>query len=204
MNNNTVITISRQYGSGGRELSNILAKKLGIKLYDRQIINLAAEQLGIQDMDFEKIKKLEEAIPPLSLKFMPFYVFGMNGAKPINNKMFEAESKVVKQLSEDGSCIILGRCADYILRDKENVYSFYICANDKYREIRGKEIYEGKTLYELNEEDGKRGQYYQYYTGNKWGDPQNYNLIINTSDISLDEAADIIINYVEMRQKNNI
>ena len=83
-------------------------------------------------------------------------------------------------------------------------YSFYICANDKYREIRGKEIYEGKTLYELNEEDGKRGQYYQYYTGNKWGDPQNYNLIINTSDISLDEAADIIINYVEMRQKNNI
>lgn len=59
---------------------------------------------------------------------MPFYVFGMNGAKPINNKMFEAESKVVKQLSEDGSCIILGRCADYILRDKENVYSFYICA----------------------------------------------------------------------------
>lgn len=182
MNNNTVITISRQYGSGGRELSNILAKKLGIKLYDRQIINLAAEQLGIQDMDFDKMKKLEEAIPPLSLKFMPFYVFGMNGAKPINNKMFEAESKVVKQLSEDGSCIILGRCADYILRDKENVYSFYICANDKYREIRGKEIYEG----------------------NKWGDPQNYNLIINTSDISLDEAADIIINYVEMRQKNNI
>ena len=103
----------------------------------------------------------------------------MNGAKPINNKMFEAESKVVKQLSEDGSCIILGRCADYILRDKENVYSFYICANDKYREIRGKEIYEGKTLYELNEEDGKRGQYYQYYTGNKWGDPKNYNLIID-------------------------
>ena len=184
MNNNTVITISRQYGSGGRELSNILAKKLGIKLYDRQIINLAAEQLGIQDMDFDKMKKLEEAIPPLSLKFMPFYVFGMNGAKPINNKMFEAESKVVKQLSEDGSCIILGRCADYILRDKE--------------------IYEGKTLYELNEEDGKRGQYYQYYTGNKWGDSKNYNLIINTSDISLDEAADIIINYVEMRQKNNI
>ena len=87
MNNNTVITISRQYGSGGRELSNILAKKLGIKLYDRQIINLAAEQLGIQDMDFDKMKKLEEAIPPLSLKFMPFYVFGMNGAKPINNKI---------------------------------------------------------------------------------------------------------------------
>lgn len=204
MKDNTIITISRQYGSGGRELSSILAKKLGVKLYDRQIINLAAEQLGIQDMDFEKMKKLEEAIPPLSLKFMPFYVFGMNGAKPINNKMFEAESKIVKQLAEDGSCIILGRCADHILKGKQEVYSFYICANDEYREKRGHEIYEGKTLYELNEEDGKRGQYYQYYTGNKWGDPTNYNLIINTSDISLEQAADLIINYIELRQKNNV
>ncbi len=201
MNDNTVITISRQYGSGGRELSNILAKKLGIKLFDRQVIHLAAAQLGIEDMSYDKMKKLEEAIPPLSLKFMPFYVFGINGAKPINSKMFEAESKVVKQIAEGGKSIILGRCADQILKGKKDMYSFYICADDEYRANRGKSVYEGKSLYELNEEDGKRGQYYEYYTGKKWGDPANYNLVINTSDITLEQAADIIINYIEMRQK---
>ena len=202
MNNNTVITISRQYGSGGRELSNILAKKLGIKLYDRQIINLAAEQLGIQDMDFDKMKKLEEAIPPLSLKFMPFYVFGMNGAKPINNKMFEAESKVVKQLSEDGSCIILGRCADYILSEQENHYSFFIYADDDYRASRGKTTYAGKSLKELNAEDKKRAEYYKYHTGRVWGDPKNYDCIINTSKMPLEKAADLIIDYIKIRQNN--
>lgn len=201
MNDNTIITISRQYGSGGRELSNILAKKMGVKLFDRQVIHLAAAQLGIEKMNFDKMKKLEESIPPLSLKFMPFYVFGMNGAKPINDKMFEAESKVIKQIAESGSSVILGRCADYILKGRKNVYSFYICADNEYRTKRGKEVYDGKSLYELNEEDGKRGQYYEYYTGNKWGDPSNYHLVINTSELSLDQAADIILDYINLRQK---
>lgn len=202
MKENTVITIGRQYGSAGRELSVALAKRLNVHLYDRQIIHLAASKLGIEDMDFDKMKRLEETIPPMSLKFMPFFVFGVNSAEPLNNKMYEAESKVIKHIAQDGSCVILGRCADQVLKGQNNVYSFFICADKEYREKRGKSVYEGKSLYELIEEDGKRGQYYEYYTGKKWGDPANYDVTINMSEISIDLAVEAIINYIELRQKN--
>lgn len=201
MKNNTIIAISRQYGSGGRELSQILAKKLNIKLYDRQIINLAASNIGVNDMKFQALKKFEEEVPPLPLKFMPFYMFGVSGPQTLNDKIFNAECEIIQELSKDGSCVILGRCADYVLRNKKNVYSFYICAGDEFRAKRGKEVYENKSLSELNEEDLKRGGYYSHYTGHRWGDPGNYNLTINTSYISLEMAADLIIEYIEKLQK---
>ena len=143
---NTVIAISRQYGSGGRELANILAEKLGYKLYDRQIVHMAAAQLGISDMSEAQLKEFEDKVPPLSLKFMPFYIFGMSGAKPMNHKMFEQEAEIVRRLANDGNCIILGRCADVILRDNPNVCSVFVCANDEFREERGLKVYEGKSV----------------------------------------------------------
>lgn len=202
MNEKTVITISRQYGSGGRELSQILAKKLGIKLYDRQIINRAAEELGVEDMKFEKLKKFEEEVPALSVKYTPFYLFGVKaGPQTLNDKLFASESEVIRYLADDGPCVILGRCADYVLRHRKNTYSFYICADDDFRARRGRDVYEGRSLNELDEEDLKRGGYYSHYTGRKWGDPKYYNLSINTSYISLEDAADLIIHYVESLQK---
>ena len=86
MKDGTVIVISRQYGSGGRELAQILSQKLGLHLYDRQLIHIAAAKIGIDDMKEGDLKQLEEEIPPLSLKFMPFYIFGMQGEKPLNSK----------------------------------------------------------------------------------------------------------------------
>lgn len=201
MKNNTIIAISRQYGSGGRELSQILAKKLNIKLYDRQIINIAASNIGVDDMKFQALKKFEEEVPPLPLKFMPFYMFGVSGPQTLNDKIFNAECEIIQELSKDGSCVILGRCADYVLRNKKNVYSFYICAGDEFRAKRGRDVYENKSLFELNEEDLKRGGYYSHYTGHRWGDPGNYNLTINTSYINLEAAAELIIEYIEKLQK---
>lgn len=202
MKEHTVIAISRQYGSGGRELSNILAKKLGVRLYDRQIVHMAAAQLGIGDMNVEKLKELEETIPPLSLKFMPFYMFGMNSCKPMNHEIYEAEAEIVRRLAKDGSCVILGRCSDHILRNFSEAYSFFIGANDDFRARRGKTVYDGKTLDELNAEDRKRSEYYQYYTGQTWGRLNQYDLAINTSRMELDKAADLIIHYIEMLQSN--
>ena len=193
---NNVIAISRQYGSGGRELANILAEKLGYKLYDRQIVHMAAAQLGISGMSESQLKEFEDNVPPLSLKFMPFYIFGMSGAKPMNHKMFEQESEIIRRLAKDGKCIILGRCADAVLQGNENVCSIFVCANDEYREKRGKEVYEGKTLKELDAENEKRARYYNYYTGKKWGEASNYDLIVNTSNASLDKIADAIIEYI--------
>ncbi len=201
MQENTVITISREYGSGGRELSQILAKKLGIKLYDRQIISKAAAEVGVEDMDFARLKKFEEEVPPLPVKFMPFYLFGVSaGPQTLNDKLFEKECEIIRKLAEDGPCVILGRCADYVLRKRENTYSFFICADDKFRSARGQSVYEGKSLSELEDEDLKRGGYYSHYTGRKWGNPKYYDLSVNTSHISLEQAADFIISYIEKVQ----
>ncbi|OUO37324.1 cytidylate kinase, partial [Megamonas hypermegale] len=85
--------------------------------------------------------------------------------------------------------------------DEPNHFSIFVCANDAYREQRGKDVYDGKTLKELNQEDDKRARYYNYYTGKKWGDPANYDLVVNTSSGSLDEIADAIINYIKTIKK---
>lgn len=200
MNNHTVITISRQYGSGGRELANKLAEKLGYKLFDRQMVHLAAVQIGIDDLSEDNLRNLENNVTPLSLSFIPFFNFGSRNTG-FNNDVFINEAKAIRQLANDNDCVILGRCADFILEDLPNHYSFFICANDDYREKRGKEVYDGKSLKELNEEDNKRANYYKYYTKQNWGDPKNYDMIINTSKVSLDKAADIIISYVKSNKK---
>lgn len=193
-----VITISRQYGSGGRELAQKVAEKLNIKLYDRQIIHLAAAQIGINDLSEENLRELENNVSPLSLRFIPFFNFG-NHSGDLNNEVFINEAKAIRQLADDGDCVILGRCADFILADLPNHYSFFVCADDNYRTRRGLEVYDGKTLKELNEEDKKRANYYKHYTNQKWGDPENHDMIINTSKITLDEAANVIVEYVKNR-----
>lgn len=125
---NTVITISRQYGSGGRELSEILAKKLGVKLYDRQIIHMAAAMLGIGDLTDESLHELENKVLPLSSAFMPFYSFGSHAGPNVNTELFLAESKVIHQLVNDGPCVILGRCSRlYLKRTRKSLFIFYLC-----------------------------------------------------------------------------
>lgn len=200
MKENTVITISRQYGSGGREISQILAKKLNVHLYDRQIIHLAAAKLGINDLSEEALRDLEENASPLSLNFMPFYAFGTHEGN-MDSNLFVAEAKVVRKLAKDGPCVILGRCADFVLRDFKEHYAFFICADDDYRTQRGQTVYGGKSLADLNNEDKKRAQYYEYYTGEKWGTAENYDLTINTSKMTTEKAADMIIKYIEIMQK---
>lgn len=195
---NTVVTISRQYGSGGRELSRIVAEKLGVKLYDRNIIHMAAAMLGIGGLTEESLHALENELLPLS-HYMPFFSFGSSDSANINTKLFVAESEAVHRLANDGPCVILGRCADYVLKDEPNHCSFYIYADDDYRIERGKICYDGKSLKELDAEDKKRAQYYKFHTGRIWNDPRNYDAMINTGKMSLEQAADMIVNYVRAK-----
>ena len=175
-----ILTISRQYGCGGRELAGLLAEKLGVHLYDRQIVHLAAAKLGINDLNEKELLEFENTVKPLSSRFIPFHSFGMAMGES-SQGMFMAESNVVRKLAADGPCIFLGRCADYALRKRDDVFSVFVCADDDYREERGRTVYEGKTLKELNRENEKRARYYDYYTGRKWGDGMNYDLVVNTS-----------------------
>ena len=200
MKENTVITISRQYGCGGRELATILAKKLNVNLYDRQIVHIAAAKLGLHDLSDEDLADLENSVRPMSMNFVPFHSFGTQMGNS-STGMFISESSVVRKLAKDGACVILGRCADYALEDDPNHFSVFVCADDEYRTKRGQTAYGGKTLKELNKENEKRAQYYNYYTGKKWGDPVNYDLVVNTSKTDLDKLADGIIKYIEATQK---
>ncbi len=198
MDKNTIISISRQYGSGGREVAQILADKTGFHLYDRQIIDSAAKDLGISNWNEDKLKELENS-EPAPLGFIPFHSFGIDEG-PSDTSMFVAESKIIRKLAKSGSCIILGRCGDFVLRDFSKHYSFFICADDDFRTERGRSEYGGKSLKEINAEDQKRADYYEYYTGEKWGQPEKYNLSLNSSKIPLDKAADLIISYVNLLQ----
>ncbi len=183
-----VITISRQYGAGGREIAGLVAEKLGVKLYDRQIVHIAAAKIGLDDLSEKDLLELENYVKPLSMSFLPFRSFGMNMTDS-SQKVFMTESAAIRKLAEDGPCVILGRSADYVLRKFENKFSIFICADDEFREARGKEVYGGKTLKELDQEDKKRARYYNYYTGQNWGEGQNYDLVVNTSHDSLDKIA---------------
>ena len=190
-----IITVGRQYGCGGRELAEILAEKLGVHLYDRQIVHMAAAKLGINDLHEKDLLELENTVKPLSLRFIPFHSFGMAMGES-SQGMFMAESNVVRKLADDGPCIFLGRCADYALRKRDDVFSIFVCADDEFREERGRTVYEGKSLKELNRENEKRARYYDYYTGRKWGDSTNYDLVVKTGRAPLAQIADGIIAYM--------
>ena len=198
MKENTLITITRQYGSGGREVSEILAKRMGVKRYDRKIVNMAAEKMG-QGADIESIVESSYASPETS---KPYFQQGGFGRVADYNRRYIEQAKAILAIAKRGEgAVFLGRCADFVLKDCPNHYSFFIYADDDFREQRAKEEYDEKTVKELDAVDEQRRSYYAYYTGRKWGDPQNYDMMINTSKITLEEAADLICQYVEMRQK---
>ena len=198
MKENTLITITRQYGSGGGAVSEILAKRMNVKRYDRKIVNIAAEKMG-QGADIESIVKSSYASPETS---KPYFQQGGFGRVADYNRRYIEQAKAILAIAKRGEgAVFLGRCADFVLKDCPNHYSFFIYADDDFREQRAKEEYDEKTVKELNAVDEQRRSYYAYYTGRKWGDPQNYDMMINTSKITLEEAADLICQYVEMRQK---
>lgn len=201
MSDNFILTVSRQYGSGGRELAEILADKLGIKFYDRQIVHAAAIKLGFDHLDENDLVVLENNLQPHPISsYLPFHSFGSHFGES-STSMFLAESKVIRQLAAKNSCVILGRSADYILRENVNVFKIFVCADDNYRELRGQTIYGGKSLKELNAEDEKRARYYNYYTGKTWGSGSSYDLIVNTSTDDLNAIADGIIAYINTTRK---
>ena len=199
MKERTIITTSRQYGSGGREIAEILAKKMQLRCYDRQIVYLAAEKLGNGDLDAESI--LEEAyqIPYRHGGFFGGLGIG-NDVIPDYNKMYKEQAALIRRLAESSGGVFLGRCADAVLADLPDCYHIYVYADDMFRQQRGKEVYDGLSLKEMDREDAVRRRYYNYYTGRTWGDPLNYDLMINTSRLDLEDAADVIFNYIEKMQ----
>lgn len=191
----TVYTIAREFGSGGRQLGQMLADRLGVKVYDREFIKLAAKNSG---MDEQYIMKNEQTIPSFWLKCILTQGYGTQAGRGLSNDdvLFVAESQTVKQLADAGPCVIVGRCADFVLGDSPNVVRIF-CYTDEQsavsRSINEYGLDSSKALAEVRRVNRARATHYEYYTGRRWGDPHNYDITINTAKISLDTACDIIM-----------
>lgn len=198
----SVITISREFGSGGREIGEKLAKKLEIDFYDKELISLAAKESGIDPILFERID--EQAANSLLYSLsMGMYNFGQTGFSPrdqisVNDQLYLLQHEIIKKLAQK-PCVIVGRCADYILKDRENCINIFIHADIDYRVQRAIKIHdlpENKAEAIVRKTDKTRANYYQFYTELKWGLADNYHMSINSSKLTNDQVVDVIINYV--------
>ncbi|NLY48452.1 MAG: cytidylate kinase-like family protein [Clostridiales bacterium] len=200
-----VITIARGYGSGGRTIGKMLAQDLGINFYDRELLRLASDDSGINEELFakadEQLKKSllfkvarkvykGELIPPDREDFIS------------NENLFNYQAKIIRELAEQESCVIVGRAADYILKDYDNVVKVFVhapledCVNTLMEMFGGtrKEI-----IKKIESIDKRRAEYYKYYTGRDWQDAKNYDLCLNSSKLGFQKCVEIVKAYLDIR-----
>ena len=192
-NTNTpiVITIAREYGSGGRYIGKLVAEKLGIKLYDKEFIEKMAEDTGLSE---EYIRENEQKRNVLDV-FNNGYYSGLNNA----DELFIKESEFIKKVASQESCIIVGRCADYILKDKENVVKVFINNSIENKIKRATEFYhmsKENAEKEITRINKLRANHYKYYTEKDWKEPSNYDICINSDAIGIDNAVNLICDIV--------
>ena len=204
MDKKIIITIARQYGSGGREIGEKVAKKLGIPLLDKQLITDAATKGNLD----ESVTKLADESAANSLLYtlaMGSNVLGTTmhfGYKmPLNDKLFLLQSEVIKERTKEDSYVIIGRCADYVLRDEEKLFRIFIYGDLDHRQTRVRarhpELKSSQIIDVINKTDKRRASYYNFYTGNKWGKFDNYDMAINSSTLGIDGAAELIVSCVK-------
>lgn len=195
-----IITISREFGSGGRTIGHMVAEKLGIPFYDKELVDHVAMESGFAP------KFIEENSEHAPGKTMFSYAFAHHGAPGVMNGLsvadflWNVQCSVILQLAEKGPCVIVGRNADYILKDRKDCLHTFIHANKDFRADRIVRLYgesEKSPAARLDEKDKRRKANYQHYTGRTWGKAQNYDISLDSSVLGIEECADIIVNIVK-------
>lgn len=193
---NTIITIARQYGSGGREIGALVAKELGIAFYDHELITMAAEKSDL-------CKEAAEAADEKNANSL-LYTLAMGSSAmlhapgynlPVNDRLFLAQSEIIKGIATQESAVIVGRCADYVLREHKPKLCVFIYTNIKARAERvakRNEISESEAFDRISKTDRRRANYYNFYTGKKWGEITNYDLALDSSVLGVEGTAKII------------
>ena len=204
-----IYTIGREFGSFGKQVGEALAQKLGIKLYDKELLQQAAKDSGFCEEIFVNHDEKPTNSFLYSLVMDTYSSGGYSTAPfmdmPLNHKVFLAQFDSIKKIAESESCVIVGRCADYALENNPDCISIFVRADfeDRIKRISERlNISENKAKDLIHKEDKQRASYYNYYTSKKWGDARSYDLCINTSQISVEDAADFIISYRELYNKN--
>ena len=194
-----IITISRQFGSGGHTVGKIVADKLGIPFYDKELVDHIALESGFAPKFVEEHGEHSPGRTLLSYAFAPQGVPGVMNGLSTADFLWNIQCSAILQLAEKGPCVIVGRNSDYILKDRDDCFHAFIYADMDYRAERIVRLYgnsEKSPEARLQEKDKRRKVNYQHYTGRTWGAAENYDICINTATISEEKAADIIISLL--------
>ena len=193
----TIITISRQFGSGGREIGKKLAEQLGIPFYDKELIEIAAKESG---MDKELFVE-DDSRTSRGFHLLGAIGYSLGGPLStitelsLNDRLFIIQEEVIKTVANKGPCVIVGRCADYVLRDRDDVLNVFVHAEMQdrlHRAIHSYEVDERDIEASVRKIDKRRANYYEYYTDRKWGRAENYDISINSSTFGIDGTVEII------------
>ena len=209
MEKQIIISVGREYGSGGREIGEKVAAHFGIPCYDKELLSRAAKESGFCE---EMIESHDER-PTNSFLYnlvMDTYSFGYNASSfvdmPISHKIFLAQFDTIKKIASEGPCVIVGRCADYALSDYKNCIHLFIYGDEKVKTKRIMEKYnlsEAKAKDMIVKKDKQRQSYYNYYSSKKWGRADSYDLCINSSVLGIDGTVKLIIQYIEDFESKN-
>lgn len=204
---NTIITIGRQYGSGGREIGHKLAESLGIKYFDNELLDRAAKDSGICQELFEN----HDERPTNSFLYslvMDTYSMGYASAvlsdMPLNHKVFLAQFNAIKDIANEGPCVMVGRCADYALEDYPNKVSIFVYGKleKRIRRVAGRyNLSDAKAKEVIRKTDKQRSSYYNYYTSKRWGDIGSYDLCVDSSVLGIDGTVELIKDFVQKREE---
>lgn len=209
--NNIIITIGRQYGSWGLQIGKELAEKYGVELYDKEMLKRAAKASGFSEELFTSHDEKPTSSFLYSLVMDTYslgYSSGTFADMPINHKVFLAQFDAIRQIADEGACILVGRCADYALEEYDNVISIFIYADMDARIQKVMEYYETELHQKIsvtkakdiiNKEDKRRASYYNYYTNKEWGDAKGYDLCINSAKLGVEGTVRAIEEYVKIR-----
>ena len=191
---NIVITIAREYGSGGRYIGKLVAEKLGIKLYDKEFVKKVAEETGLSEEFIKNNEQKRDALADLNNG----YYFGLNNA----DELFLKESEIIKNTAEKESCVIVGRCADFILNDRKDVTKVFIYSDMENKVKRATEFYgldKAKAEKEITRINKLRANHYKHYTEKEWNNPNNYDFCINSDTLGVEKSADLICEMVNKK-----
>ena len=195
--NKIIITLSREYGSGGRYIGKLIAEKLGIKLYDKQFIVKIAEKTGLSTEYIENNEQKRNALANLNNG----YYFGMDNS----DELFVKESELIKKVAENESCVIVGRCADFILSDRNDVFKVFVYNNEENKIKRATEfygLYKTNAKKEIRKINKLRANHYKHYTEKNWNDPANYDICINSDILGVEKTSDLICEMIEQKLNN--
>lgn len=198
-----IICVGRQLGSGGHDIARMLAMDFNAKYYDRELLNLAAKESGFSEKIFEQSDEKKGFLRSL-LNMQPTQLAGVNLYKSnfSQESLFQFQSDAIRKAAEESSCVFVGRCADYVLRDMPNVVKVFVSASMRYRIDRllaHRSVTPQQAKRIILQEEDRRAAYYNYYTGKKWGAAESYDLCIDSSILGLVETEKLIAEFIRKR-----